>query len=54
MGTVDSVKRAVLEAIEDGIDGVVLACSLPLQTPIDNVWAILVTVKDYNKNRGFG
>jgi len=52
-GTVDEVKRAVMNAIEDGIHSVVPACSLPLQTPIHNARAISETVEGYNQSRGF-
>jgi [methyl-Co(III) methanol-specific corrinoid protein]:coenzyme M methyltransferase len=52
-GGVDDVKKAVLIAIEDGIDSVVPACSIPLQTPINNIKAISETVMGYNQSRGF-
>jgi len=52
IGTLDSIKRVVLQAIKDGFDSVVPASSLPLQAPIDNVRAISATVKEYNKKRG--
>jgi [methyl-Co(III) methanol-specific corrinoid protein]:coenzyme M methyltransferase len=52
-GAVEDVKRAVLQAIEEGVDSVVPACSLPLQTPIDNARAISETVKEYNERKGF-
>lgn len=54
MGTPDDVKRAVLEAIEDGIDSVEPACGLPLQTPMENAQAISETVREYNRENGFG
>lgn len=53
-GTVADVKRAVLEAVDEGIDSVEPACSLPPQTPINNARAISETVKQYNKEKGFG
>ena len=53
-GTVEVVRRAVLEAIEDGINSVEPACGLPPQTPINNARAISETVKQYNKENGFG
>jgi len=52
-GTPNDVKKAVLEAIEDGIDSVEPACGLPLQTPIANARAISETVREYNLKRGF-
>ena len=53
-GTVDDVKSAVLKAIDEGIDSVVPACALPLQTPIRNAQTMSETVKEWNKNNGFG
>ena len=50
-GTVEDVRRAVREAIECGIDSVAPACSMPLQTPINNARAISESVRDYNKNK---
>ena len=52
-GTPDDVKRAVLEAIEDGIDSVEPSCGLPLQTPMENARAISETVREYNRKKGF-
>ena len=52
-GTVENVREAVLQAIEEGVDNVVPACSLPLQTPIANARAISETVREYNKEQGF-
>jgi len=53
-GTVDDVRRAVFEAIEEGIDSVEPACGLPPQTPMHNARAISEAVKQYNKENGFG
>ncbi len=53
LGTVDDVKRAVMTAIEEGVDSVAPACALPLQTPIKNARAISETVSKYNKDLGF-
>ena len=53
-GTVDDVRRAVFEAIEEGIDSVEPACGLPPQTPMHNARAISEAVKQYNKEKGFG
>jgi len=52
-GTVEDVKRATLEAIEDGIDSVEPACALPFQTPAKNARAIAEAVREHNKETGF-
>jgi len=43
-----------MNAIEEGMDSVVPACSLPHQTPVKNAWAISETVIKCNQNKGFG
>lgn len=53
-GTVEDVKRAVMQAIEEGIGSVAPACTFPLQTPIRNQRAMSETVRLYNKSHGFG
>jgi len=53
-GSPNDVRKAVNEAIEDGIDSVESACGLPLQTPIRNAQAISKTVNEYNTAKGLG
>jgi len=50
----DDVRRAVMNAIEEGIDSVVPACSLLHQTLVNNARAISETVVKCNQNKGFG
>jgi [methyl-Co(III) methanol-specific corrinoid protein]:coenzyme M methyltransferase len=53
-GSPNDVRKAVIEAIEDGIDSVEPACGLPLQTPIRNAQAISKTVQEFNTDKGLG
>ena len=52
-GTVDDVRKAVMKAIEGGINSVAPACSFPLQTPINNQRAMVEAVREYNRNKRF-
>lgn len=52
-GTVYDVRKAVMRAIEGGINSVAPACSFPLQTPINNQRAMVETVREYNRSEGF-
>jgi [methyl-Co(III) methanol-specific corrinoid protein]:coenzyme M methyltransferase len=52
-GTVEDVKKAVMEACADGIDSIVPACTTPLQTPLRNQKAMAEAVREYNKSKGF-
>ncbi len=49
-GTPSDVEKSVYEAISGGINSVVAACSLPLQTPTTNIKTMVKNVEEANKN----
>jgi [methyl-Co(III) methanol-specific corrinoid protein]:coenzyme M methyltransferase len=50
-GTPDKVREASLEALRDGIDMLAPSCGVPIQTPTQNLKAMVRAVEEFKENR---
>jgi len=50
-GTPETVREASLRALEDGVDLLAPACGVPVQTPTENLKAMVRAVKEFKEKR---
>jgi len=50
-GTPETVREASLRALEDGVDLLASACGVPVQTPTENLKAMVRAVKEFKEKR---